>query len=68
MCKTKDSQTASLTMTPTECSRLYGATPKYWRDQCRAGSIKAVQIGKLWFINREALAHQMGLSGYATAN
>lgn len=43
-------------------AELIGASPRFVRQCCESGKIKATKIGKLWFVNRAALMQQLGIT------
>lgn len=42
-------------ITPEDLSRVTGQHPTSIRKQCRDGTIPARRIGKLWYMNRDAV-------------
>ena len=45
-----------------QSARLISTSPKFIRDQCNEGKIKAVKCGRVWRINRDAFLEQFGLN------
>lgn len=46
----------------TQAATIISTTPKFVRDRCQDGTIKAVKCGRVWRINRDAFLQQFGLS------
>ena len=44
-----------------QAASIVSASPKFIRDRCNDGTIKAVKCGRMWRINRDALLEQFGL-------
>ena len=50
-------------MDTTQAARLLGVTRHCVTDLCNRGDIKAVRIGRVWRINRDALLDKCGMTG-----
>ena len=44
-----------------QAAAIISTTPKFVRDRCNDGTIKAVKCGRVWRINRDAFLEQFGL-------
>lgn len=44
-----------------QAASIASVSPKFIRDRCQDGTIKAVKIGRVWRINRDAFLLQFGL-------
>lgn len=48
-------------LTPNQAAELSNVSAFTIRKLCREGKLKALQIGSVWRINRDALIHYLGL-------
>lgn len=48
-------------LTPKQAAELGNVSAFTIRKLCREGKLKALQIGTVWRINRDALIHYLGL-------
>ena len=44
-----------------QAAAIISASPKFIRDRCQDGTIKATKCGRMWRINRDAFLEQFGL-------
>lgn len=44
-----------------QAAEIISVSPKFIRDRCQDGTIKAVKCGRVWRINRDAFLEQFGL-------
>ena len=44
-----------------QAASIASTSPKFIRDHCQDGTIKAVKCGRVWRINRDAFLEQFGL-------
>lgn len=49
-------------MSTKQTAALTGTTDKFVRDMCANGGFKAVKLGGVWRVNRDALLAQCGLA------
>jgi excisionase family DNA binding protein len=46
-----------------QAAAIISVSPKFIRDRCQDGTIKAVKCGRVWRIHRDAFLEQFGLIG-----
>ena len=49
-------------LTPNEAAELTRTSPKFIRDQCKAGRIKAAKVGGLRRVGRDSVLATFGLA------
>lgn len=48
-------------MTAAQAAEVMRVSPRQVARMCARGELKAVRVGKLWRVNRDALAERLGL-------
>lgn len=60
---TADPRSLPLLLNVKQAAELLNVSDKYVRDLCAAGKIKAVRVGSVWRVGRDALLEQFDIVG-----